>query len=83
MTTATIRAEWIGSRVEVVSAPNKSQEGVKGTLVDETKNTLTIETSKGLKKVPKRGSVFTINKQKVEGDNVLVAPQDRIKLKVD
>ena len=46
---AVIRGEWIGKEVEVISAATPSLNGVKGTVVDETKNLLVLETSKGEK----------------------------------
>lgn len=83
MTTDVLNAEWIGSRIKIVDALNKVQEGISGTLIDETKNLLVIETPKGVKRVQKSGVKFTVNGNKVEGRKVLVAPEERIKLKVE
>lgn len=82
-----IRHELIGLDVEVVESKNKFQIGVKGTVVDETKNTLTVETDKGLKKIQKKGSIFIFKiydgkKVKVNGNKIAVRPEERTKLKV-
>lgn len=82
MRTGIIQAEWIGRHISIVEAPNPSQRGIEGTLVDETKNMLVIETARGLKRVPKHGAVFQLDDSLIEGDRVLCAPEDRIKLKV-
>ena len=82
-----IRHELIGLAVEVAESTNKFQVGIKGTVVDETKNTLTIETDKGMKKIQKKGSVFIFKipdgkKVKVNGNKIATRPEERIKLKV-
>ncbi len=77
-----IHVEWIGTHVNVLAASNPHNIGIKGTIVDETRNTVTIQTEQDVKRVPKHGSVFYINGQEVNGDDVLVAPEERIKLKV-
>ena len=82
-----IRHELIGLPVEVVESSNKFQIGIKGKVVDETKNLLIIETKNGLKKIQKKGSKFIFKipsgkKVKVDGERIIARPEDRIKLKV-
>jgi ribonuclease P protein subunit POP4 len=82
-----VRHELIGLTVEVAESTNKFQIGIKGTIVDETKNILTIETGNRLKKIQKKGSVFIFKipdgkKVKVNGNKIAVRPEERIKLKV-
>jgi ribonuclease P protein subunit POP4 len=82
-----IRHELIGLPVEIVESSNKFQVGIKGKVVDETKNLLIIETRNGLKKIQKKGAKFIFKipsekKVKVEGKRIVVRPEDRIKLKV-
>jgi len=82
-----IRHELIGLDVEVVGSTNKFHVGIKGLVVDETKNLLIIETRKGIKKIQKKGAkfIFTIpdgKKVKVNGTKIVVRPEERIKLKV-
>lgn len=82
-----IKHELIGLTVEIADSTNKFQIGLKGLVVDETKNTLIIETEKGIKKIQKKGSVFIFKissekKVKVSGNKIAVRPEDRLKLKV-
>lgn len=82
-----IRHELIGLTVEVVGSTNKFNIGIKGTVLDETKNILTIETGKEIKKIQKKGTkfIFTIpsgKKVKVNGTKIVRRPEERIKLKV-
>ena len=80
---AVIRGEWIGKEVKVVSAANPSSIGLKGEVVDETKNLLVLETASGERKVPKHLSVFRIRRNDmfvdVSGDDILASPEERIK----
>ena len=82
-----IRHELIGLAVEVADSTNKFQIGIKGIVVDETKNTLTIETEIGLKKIQKKGAIFIFKipngkKVKVNGIKIITRPEERVKLKV-
>ena len=77
------RHEWIGLCVEVVDAQNKNLIGIKGEIVDETKNLFVIETSCGEKKILKKGVKFRIevDNQKliIDGDMLVGKSEDRIK----
>lgn len=82
-----IRHELIGLNVEIIDSSNKFHVGIKGMVVNETKNLLIIETKKDLKRIQKKGTkfVFTIpngRKFKVNGTRITARPEDRIKLKV-
>ncbi len=81
MSTKVIHAEWIGKHAKITAAKNQNLVGVEGIVVDETKNVLAIETTQGVKRIQKRGTVFVINGQEVLGDEVLAAPEERIKIK--
>ena len=78
-----IHAEWIGKHIRVITATNKMIQGLEGIVVDETRNTVVVETAKGVKRVQKHGSVFDIDGHEVVGDDVLAAPEERIKIKVN
>jgi len=78
-----VRSELIGLEVKVVDAKNKSLIGMRGLIVDETKNTISIENEKNIKKVIKshvmlnilfKGQVFQIN-----GKILVGRPEDRLK----
>ncbi len=74
--------ELIGLSVLVSGATDPSLVGLRGVVVDETKNTLRVETPRGEKTVPKQGTSFTFEVQggtRVEGDDLLFRPEDRIK----
>ncbi len=81
-----VRHELIGLRVEVLRARNKSLIGIKGKVVDETKNLLVIETKKGEKKVLKEEAIFKFTlpsgqKVIVNGKLLVARPEERVKLK--
>lgn len=46
-----IRNLIIGSNTEVIESKNKTLIGLKGKVIDQTKNTITLETKKGIKKI--------------------------------
>lgn len=82
-----IKHELIGLFVEVNKSTNKTQEKVKGMIVDETKSMLKIETKVGIKRIPKKTSEFIFiipngKKVKVDGKRIFARPEDRVKLKV-
>lgn len=82
-----IKHELIGLSIKVHKSKNKNQSGIQGTVVDETKSLLKIETRNGIKKIAKKTSefIFTIpngTKIKVDGKRIFARPEDRIKLKV-
>ncbi len=78
-----VRHELIGLDVVVVDAQNKNLIGIKGEIVDETKNALVIETAQGEKMVLKKGTDFqvSVNNQEIiiKGDILVGRPEDRIK----
>lgn len=82
-----VRHELIGLEVEVLDSTNKYQKGIKGKVIDETYNTLVIETEKGEKRVSKKDCVFAFKlpdgkKILVEGWVIVGKPEDRIKKKL-
>ncbi|MSR85804.1 ribonuclease P protein component 1 [Candidatus Woesearchaeota archaeon] len=78
-----VRHEFIGLDVVVVDAENKTLIGIKGEIVDETKNTFVIETEHGEKSVLKKGASFQVSVQNqdiiIKGDILVGRPEDRIK----
>ena len=79
-----VHHEFIGLNVHATSKNNESLN-LKGTIIDETKNTIRIETQNNAEKViPKKGSIFVFelpNGEKVEinGEILSIRPEDRIK----
>ncbi|MBU3905325.1 MAG: ribonuclease P protein component 1 [Nanoarchaeota archaeon] len=81
-----IRHELIGLQVDVVESTNKDNIGISGVVINETKHMLTIKTTKGLKRIAKRCTIFAFKFSgktvKVDGKRIEKKPEDRIKLKV-
>ena len=77
--------EIIGCAVKVIQSKDAGTQGMSGIVVDETKNTLTVKTGKGLKKVLKENAVFefaipeTKEKVTIEGDEISLQPEKRLK----
>lgn len=75
-----MKAELIGLEVEVLSAPFS---GISGRVVDETKNTFTIESAGTERMVPKQGVEFRFTYRgtqiEIEGNKILHRPEDRMK----
>lgn len=65
----------IGYEIEVVEASNKNYIGIKGRIVDETRNTLIVRTEKNIKKIIKNGCIFSLN---IDGEHVLVKGDELI-----
>lgn len=75
-------AEFIGVKIKVMNATNKSLQGLEGSIIDETKNSFKIKNSKQEEKtVLKKGAVFMINNNIIKGDEIIKRPEERIKLK--
>lgn len=78
-----LKFELIGLEVEVVNAKNKSLIGIKGKIVDETKNTFVIETDGKEKNLLKDQVTLIIDfkkeKIRVEGKLFLGRSEERIK----
>lgn len=72
-----IRHELIGKKA-IVTIHNNS---FAGTIIDETKNTLIIETSVGRKTIIKNNSKIQIEDRTIEGKDLIKRPEERIKRK--
>lgn len=46
-----IRSLIIGSNIEIIESKNKTLVGLKGKIIDQTKNTITLKTKEGNKKI--------------------------------
>jgi len=78
-----LKEELIGLDTEVINAKNKTLIGIKGTIIDETKSTLIIETPKGIKKILKEQVTLKLpyknKKLLVEGKLLIGRPYERLK----
>ena len=74
--------ELIGLTVKVVKSHDRSQIGIHGTVIDETKNTLLIRTEEGNKRVAKDISTFKFKYGKksfvVDGEEINFRSYERI-----
>jgi len=77
------RHELIGLEVRVSESTDPTMKGIHGRVIDETRNTLTIEVSGKHKLVPKGISTFRFTLDgtvvEVRGSALVGRPQDRIK----
>jgi ribonuclease P protein subunit POP4 len=75
--------EWIGLECKVVASTDPNRVGLKGKIVDETKNTITIETTQGEKIVPKQEVELEIGLEKekaiLKTKEWCFSPENRIK----
>ncbi len=73
------RLSFIGNQVCILGAKNQSYVGLKGKIVDETKNTFIIVKEGSKKTVLKKGTVFTIENVTITGDSIIGRCDQRIK----
>ena len=76
--------ELIGLDVVVINHADPTLIGLRGKVVDETMNTLVLETEEGEKIVPKKYGVFCFRLPDgrwtlVKGDEILFRPHERTK----
>lgn len=81
-----VHHELTGLEAVVVECSNSSSAGISGRVVDETRNTITIDTPKGEKSLAKEQCVFSFalpsgEHVRVEGSLLVGRPEDRIKKK--
>lgn len=78
-----VKGELIGIQTKVARAKNSKNAGLSGKIIDETKNTITIQTRDGKKMLMKDAVVLEIEKQGrrflVDGKLLALRPEDRIK----
>ncbi len=74
--------ELVGLDVSVVKSSDAKQAGIHGTVVDETKNTLVIQTDEGLKHIVKAISTFRFREGSksfiVDGEEINFRSEDRL-----
>jgi len=78
---SSLAQEFIGKNIKIVDSSCKSLIGLQGAIIDETKNTFTVQTSKGRKKIIKHQVEILVNDQKINGRKITKKPEDRIKLR--
>jgi len=81
-----VRHELIGLKVEVAESANRKNVGIKGRIVDETRNVFVIEKAGGKEvKLSKEHSVFVFSlgehEVRIDGKILVGRPEDRIRKK--
>ena len=69
--------EFIGKEAEITYAGKV----FTGIIIDETKNTLTLETQTKKVKIIKQNAKITIQNQTINGKTIAKRPEDRVKIK--
>ena len=77
--------ELIGLGILVTGAANPAYRGISGTIIDETKNLLVIETARGVKRIQKMHTTFRVSLPgreivEIDGSVMVLAPERRINL---
>jgi len=80
-----LRHELIGMDILVSGASNPAHRGLSGLIIDETRNMLMIETTRGVKRIPKMHSTFQVIlpgsiRVEIDGSVMVLAPEKRINL---
>ena len=75
-----LRGEFIGRQISAIG------KGIEGKIIDETKNSFLVKTKNNLKKrLLKQNLTFELKSQSgnvtIEGNSILMKPEDRIKIK--
>ncbi|UCC40823.1 MAG: ribonuclease P protein component 1 [Candidatus Aminicenantes bacterium] len=82
-----LRHELIGLEVKITNSSNNRIVGLKGKVIDETRNTLIITNEKNRKMIPKDVSVFQFKLPdgtavKIDGVKLVGRPENRLKNRV-
>jgi len=75
------RSELIGLDVKVIESENHFNKGIKGKIIDETKNMFIIKTKETRKKIIKDQCVFEFKEKNIQinGKSLSTRPEERIK----
>jgi len=82
-----LRHELVGLPAGVYSSPHKNFKNIRGEIIGETRNTLSIRQDGVEKKIPKNAASFELTldnktKVRVDGKLLIARPEDRIKKKI-
>jgi len=78
--------ELIGLDAKVVDSTNKDVIGIHGTIIDETRSMLILDTKNGIKKIQKEHSEWkfssNFNDIIIQGNKITKRPHDRLGIKI-
>jgi ribonuclease P protein subunit POP4 len=70
----------IGMKMKVIKSQNADAVGIEGKVIDDTRNTVIIETKEGKRsRLIKKQHTFMLNDKVVQGKNLVGRPEERIK----
>lgn len=81
------RHELIGLRVTIADSSDSMHAGLSGRIIDETRNTFLLETTKGIKRIPKMNTslIFDLpegQRLKIMGSILISQPENRINKRI-
>lgn len=87
ITPAIIQREFIGLNAKVVRSPNPNYRGIKGKVINETRNTLVILHNHQKKTVIKEAAVFHFTMPdgtivEIDGKVIVGRPENRVKKRI-
>lgn len=74
-----MKTELIGKNIKIIKSNNKSLIGLKGFVIDESKNLLSVETNGKIRKIIKDQCIFDVEGKEIEGRKITKRPEERIK----
>jgi ribonuclease P protein subunit POP4 len=69
----------LGKKVEVIQSSNRYEIGIKGLVIEDTKNTIKIRTENGVKILIKNNIILMVNDRKIDGNLLIGKEEERIK----
>lgn len=69
----------LGKQVEVIQSSNRYEVGLKGLVIEDTKNTIKIRTENEVKILIKNNIILKINDRKIDGNLLIGKEEERIK----
>jgi len=74
-----IKKELIGLTIKIIDSKNKSNIGLEGKVIDETKSLLIIKSKTKMKKIIKKDVVIEVDGTKIDGKMLAARPEERLK----
>lgn len=76
-----LRHELIGCNIKIIESKNHTLVGLKGKIINETQNTITLQNQRVTKKIIKNQIKIRINNQTkvINGEDLIGRPYDRIR----
>jgi len=69
----------LGKQVEVIQSSNRYEVGIKGLVIEDTKNTIKVRAENGVKILIKNNIILMINDKKIDGNLLIGKEEERIK----